>query len=155
VSVRVPTRADRIPVASFWTPGEGLAWVAAIIFTLSAFMGWYSGVVDGLEVSALGWDTGLLGKLVLVIGLAVLILLVLRATGVELPPAVPIGMAIAALGALGTIFVLIRLIEIPDDYAGFGRAIGIWISLVAALLLIAAGLLKASEEAGAQAGARR
>ena len=39
-----------------------------------------------------------------------------------------------------------RLLEIPDDYAGFGRSIGIWISLVSALLLIVAGLLKASEE---------
>jgi hypothetical protein len=140
-------RGERAPTASFWTPGEGLAWVAAIIFTLSSFMGWYSGLVDGLRLSALGWHTGLLGKLVLVVGLAVLVLLVLRATGVELPAAVPVGMLIAGLGALGTIFVLIRLIEVPDDYAGLGRTIGIWISLVAALLLIVAGLLKASEEA--------
>jgi hypothetical protein len=147
VSVRIPTRPDRVPAASFWTPGEGLAWIAAIIFTLSAFMGWYSGLLDGLQVSALGWDTGLLGKLVFVVGLAVLVVLVLRATGVELPPAVPVGLVIAVLGAVGTIFVLVRLIEIPDDYAGLGRAIGIWISLVAALLLIVAGLLKASEEA--------
>jgi hypothetical protein len=139
-------RSERGPAASFWTPGEGLAWVAAIIFTLSSFMGWYSGLVDGLRVAALGWNTGLLGKLVLVVGLAVLVLLVLRATGVELPPALPVGMVIAGLGALGTIFVLIRLIEVPDDYVGLGRTIGIWISLVAALLLIVAGLLKASEE---------
>jgi hypothetical protein len=147
MSARVRMRAERLPAASFWTPGEGLAWVASLVFTLSSFMGWYSGVVDGLQVAALGWNTGLLGKLVLVVGLAVLALLVLRATGVELPPAVPVGMVIAGLGALGTIFVLIRLIEVPDDYAGLGRAIGIWISLVAALLLIVAGLLKAAEEA--------
>ncbi len=147
MSVRARMRPERLPAASFWTPGEGLAWVAALVFTLSSFMGWYSGRLDGLQVSALGWDTGLLGKLVLVVGLAVLVLLVLRATGVELPPAVPVGMVIAGLGAVGTIFVLIRLIEVPDDYAGLGRAIGIWISLVAALLLIVAGLLKAAEEA--------
>jgi hypothetical protein len=138
-------RPGRVP-ASFWTPGEGLAWVAAIIFTLSSFMGWYSGVIDGLSLSAVGWQTGVLGKLVFFVGLAVLAVLVLRATGVELPPALPIGMVIAGLGALGTIFVLVRLIEIPDDYTELGRSIGIWISLVAALLLIAAGLLKASEE---------
>jgi hypothetical protein len=135
-----------MPAASFWTPGEGLAWVAAIIFTLSSFMGWYSGLIDGLRLSAVGWQTGLLGKLVFFVGLAVLALLILRATGVELPPAVPVGMVIAGFGALGTIFVLVRLIEIPDDYAELGRSIGIWISLVASLLLIAAGLLKASEE---------
>jgi hypothetical protein len=135
-----------MPAASFWTPGEGLAWVAAIIFTLSSFMGWYSGRIDGLSLSAVGWQTGLLGKLVFFVGLAVLALLVLRATGVQLPSVVPVGMVIAGLGAIGTIFVLVRLIEIPDDYTELGRSIGIWISLVAALLLIAAGLLKASEE---------
>ena len=135
-----------MPAASFWTPGELLAWLGAIVFTLSAFMGWYSGDLDGLLVSATGWQTGILGKLVLFAGLAVLLLLVLRATGVELPPQVPVGLVIAGLGAVGTIFVLVRLLEIPDDYAELGRAVGIWISLVAALLLIVAGLLKASEE---------
>jgi hypothetical protein len=147
VSVRDPRQFGRTPPATFWTPGEGLAWIASIIFTLSSFMGWYSGLVDGLELSALGWHTGILGKLVLVIGLVVLGLLVLRATGVELPPAVPIGLVIAGLGAVGTIFVLIRLLEVPEDYAGLGRAIGIWISLMASVLLIVAGLLKATEEA--------
>ena len=145
MAVRDP-RLARTPSATFWTLGEGLAWVAAIIFTLSSFMGWYSGLVDGLQLSALGWHTGVLGKLVVVIGLAVLALLVLRATGVELPPAVPVGLVIAGLGAVATIFVLIRLLEIPEDYAGLGRSIGIWISLLAAILLIVAGLVKASEE---------
>ncbi len=135
------------PQASFWTPGEGLAWVAALIFTLSSFMGWYAGTIDGLRLAAIGWDTGLLGKAVLVIGLATLALLTLRATGMELPPSVPVGMVIAALGAVGTTIVLVRLISIPDDYADFGRAIGIWISLVSAVLLVAAGLLKSAEEA--------
>ncbi len=147
MSVRDPRQFGRTPAATFWTPGEGLAWVASIIFTLSSFMGWYSGLVDGLELSALGWHTGILGKLVLVIGLVVLGLLVLRATGVELPPAIPVGLVIAGLGAVGTIFVLIRLLEVPEDYAGLGRAIGIWISLMASVLLIVAGLLKATEEA--------
>lgn len=137
---------SRMPAASFWTPGELLAWLGAIVFTLSAFMGWYSGELDGLTVSATGWQTGILGKLVLFVGLAVLVLLVLRATGLELPPQVPVGLVIAGLGALGTIFVLVRLVEIPDDYTELGRALGIWISLMAALLLIVAGLLKASEE---------
>jgi hypothetical protein len=135
------------PHASFWTPGEGLAWLAALIFTLSTFMGWYTGTIDGLKVSALGWDAGVLGKLVLVVGLATLALLTLRATGVSLPPSLPVGMVIAILGAIGTTVVLIRLISVPDDYIGFGRSVGIWISLVSAVLLIVAGLLKSAEEA--------
>jgi hypothetical protein len=135
------------PPASFWTPGEGLAWVAALIFTLSSFMGWYAGTIDGLRLAAIGWDTGMLGKLVLVIGLATLALLTLRATGVELPPSVPVGIVIAVLGALGTTIVLVRLISIPEDYADLGRSVGLWISLVSAVLLVVAGLLKSAEEA--------
>ncbi|MDQ3994995.1 MAG: hypothetical protein M3265_09380 [Actinomycetota bacterium] len=141
-----PPRSGRAPSASFWTPGEGLAWVAGVIFTLSSFMGWYSGQIDGLRLSALAWHTGVAGKLVLFVGFAVLAFLALRAAGFELPPAVPVGMVIAALGLAATVLVLWALIAIPDDYADFGRSIGIWISLAAALLLIVAGLLKASEE---------
>jgi hypothetical protein len=137
---------ERGAQATLRAPGEALAWLGGIIFTLSAFMGWYTGVIDGLRVSAVGWDTGLLGKLVVVVGLLVLVVLALRIAGVELPPTVPSGLVIAGLGALGTIFVLVRLLQIPDDYADFGRAFGIWISLLSAILLIAAGLLKASDE---------
>ena len=145
--LREPTRSGRRPPASFWTPAEGLAWISALVFTLSAFMGWYSGIVDGLRLSALGWDTGLPGKLVVFVGAATLVLLVLRAAGFELPPAVPVGMVIAALGTAGTILVLIRVLDVPDDYPGLGRSLGIWISLAAALVLIVAGLLKASDDA--------
>jgi hypothetical protein len=53
---------------------------------------------------------------------------------------------VAGLGTLGTIFVAVRLIDIPDRFAGAGRGIGIWISLATGLLLIVAGFLKASEE---------
>jgi hypothetical protein len=134
------------PTPSFWTPGELVAWLSAIVFTLSSFMGWYSTSIDGIGYSVLGWHTGILGKLVFLTGLAVIAFLVLRATGVELPPNVPVGMVIAGLGALGTIFVLIRLIYVPVDFPDAGRSIGIWISLVAALALIVAGVLKAGEE---------
>jgi hypothetical protein len=150
MSVRDP-RAARGPSASFWTPGEGLAWVASVILTLGAFMGWYSGSEDGIVLSAIGWHTGLAGKLVLLAGLAAVALLVLRATGFELPPNVPVGMILTFFGAIGTVCVLVRVIQIPDDYAGFGRSVGLWISLVAGFLLIAAGLVKASEELAARA----
>lgn len=116
------------------------------MLALSSFMSWYTVSPDGFTASITGWHTGLLGKLIFFIGVAVLTLLVLRATGVDLPPSVPLGMVIAGLGALATVFVLVRLISIPDDFAPAGRSIGIWISLLAALLLIAAGLLRSAEE---------
>ena len=143
---RASASATHRPPASALTPGEGLAWLAALVFALSSFMGWYSGVVDGLRVSALGWDTGLPGKLVVFVGLAAVAVLLLRALGFEIPPAVPLGMVLAALGTAGTILVLIRVIEVPDDYPELRRAFGLWVSLAAALLLIVAGLLKASDD---------
>src|SRR5918997_5969636 len=113
VAARPQRGGGRLPPAAFWTPGEGLAWVAALVLALSSLMGWYSGSEEGITLSAIGWNTGIVGKLVLLVGLAVLALLVLRATGVELPPNVPVGMVIAALGGVGTALVVIRVIEIP------------------------------------------
>jgi hypothetical protein len=110
-------------------------------------MGWYSFESELVTVSVIGWHTGTLGKLVFFLGLAVIILLVLGATGLELPPTVPAGAIVAGIGTIGTILVLIRLIDVPDRFANSGRSIGIWISLIAGLAVIAAGFVKASEEA--------
>lgn len=132
---------------TFRSPGEGLAWLGGLVLALSAFTSWYTLPSEDITVSVTAWHTGALGKLVFFVGLAVLALLVLRVTGFELPPNVPLGMVIAGLGAVGTVVVLVRLISIPDDFVGAGRSVGIWISLLAALLLIAAGLLKSADEA--------
>jgi hypothetical protein len=130
------------------SPGELLAWLTGIVLTLSAFMGWYSIGSDARgTLSVTGWNTGAVGKLVFLVGLAVLILLSLRALGVELPPQVPSGMVIAGLGVVATILVIIRLIDIPERFEpSVGRSLGVWISLLAALLLIVAGLLKSADE---------
>jgi hypothetical protein len=136
-----------LPTAEFRSPGEGLAWLGGLVLALSTFMSWYTFDADvGFTVSITGWHTGLLGKLVFFVGLAVLAFLGLRASGVELPPSLPGGMVIAAFGLLATIFVLVRVISIPDDFSPAGRSIGLWISLLAGLLLIAAGLLRSAEE---------
>ena len=134
--------------AGLWRTGELLAWLGGLVLTLGTFMGWYSvsGDLRG-RLSILGWNTGAVGKLVFVIGLAVLLLLGLRAFGIELPPSIPDGMVIAGLGLASTILVLIRLIDIPQDFEPAGRGIGLWLSLLASLLLIVAGLLKSAEDA--------
>ena len=87
-----------------------------------------------------------MGKLVFFLGLAVVAVVALREFGVVMPATVPESLLTIALGSLATIFVLIRLISIPDDFFFAGRGIGIWISLVAAIGVIVAGLLQASEE---------
>ncbi len=148
---RLP-RPGRDPVprhgAGIWGVGERMSWVAGLILALSSFMGWYAGSsVEGPNLAVIGWHTGVLGKLVFFIGLAVVALAVLRELGIELPPSVPESLVVVALGALATIFVLIRLISIPDTFAGTsGRGMGIWISFLAALAVVVAGLLRAGEE---------
>ena len=118
-----------------------------VLLSVSSFTGWYSLDADGVAVvSITGWHTGTLGKLVFFAGIAVLVLLALRATGLELPPEFPTGAAAAAIGTLGTIFVLIRVIDVPERFVGAGRSVGLWISLAAGLAVVVTGLLLASEE---------
>jgi hypothetical protein len=141
-----PRPQGRPAVPGYW--GERLAWIAGLVLAISAFTDWYAGSqADGLTLSVTGWHTGALGKLVFFAGLATLILEALREAGIELPATVPESLVLIALGALATIFVLIRLISIPDTFFDTaGRGIGIFISLIAAILLIVAGLLRAAEE---------
>jgi hypothetical protein len=130
-----------------WGWGERLTWISGLILAISAFTDWYVGSGEGPTTSVIGWHTGALGKLVFFIGLAVLGLVALRESGIELPATVPESLVVIALGALATIFVLIRLIDVPDEFFGWrGRGIGIFISLLASLAVIAAGLLRAGEE---------
>ena len=110
-------------------------------------MDWYAGSGVGVKLAVIGWHSGVLGKLVFFIGLAVLALVALRESGFELPPTVPDSLLVLALGALALIFVLIRLISIPDSVLpADGRGIGIYISLLASLGVILGGLLRAAEE---------
>jgi hypothetical protein len=126
--------------------GERLELLAGVVLAVSAFTGWYSGPGEGVKVSIIGWNTGYAGKLVFVLGLAVVIVVVLREVGVTLPAAFPESLVTIGLGAAATILVLVRVFSIPDDFFFAGRGIGIWISLVAAIGVIIAGLLEASEE---------
>ena len=118
------------------------------MLALSAFTDWYAGAQgDGLVLSVIGWHTGALGKLVFFVGLAVLGLVALREAGIELPATVPESLVLIAFGSLATIFVLIRTLSIPDTFFDTAnRGIGLFISLIAAVALIVAGLLRAAEE---------
>ena len=127
--------------------GERLTWLSGLVLALSAFMGWYTGSGEGLRIAVIGWHTGVLGKLVFFIGLGLIALVLLREAGIEPPAAVPASLVVIALGALATIFVLIRVISIPESVLpADARGIGIWISLIASLGVIAGGLLVAAEE---------
>jgi hypothetical protein len=128
--------------------GAELTWVSGLVLAVSSFTSWYSGdSVEGPTLSVTGWNSGTLGKLVLLIGVAVVCLAALQRVGLSFPTAAPEPLIVVALGALATAFVLIRVISVPDSVVGTaGRSIGIWISLLSALAVIAAGLLQAGEE---------
>jgi hypothetical protein len=130
-----------------WGMGDRVVWLSALILALSTFMGWYAGSGVGVKLAVIGWHTGTLGKLVFFIGLAVLAIVALREAGIELPPSVPESLVVLGLGVLATVFVLIRVISIPDSVLpANSRGIGIWISLIAAIGVITGGLLRAAEE---------
>jgi hypothetical protein len=136
------------PGGGFWALGGRLTWVAALVLAVSSFTDWYAERgLAGPTIAVIGWHTGALGKLIFFIGLVLLALVILREFGFELPPSIPESLVVIAFGSLATIFVLIRLISSPDSIPPpAGRGIGIWISLLASLAVIAAGLLRASEE---------
>ncbi|MBV8258346.1 MAG: hypothetical protein JO073_11070 [Actinobacteria bacterium] len=140
-TARPATRA----AAGEW--GERIAWVSGLVLAVSAFTDWYTGALpNGLTLAVTAWHTGPLGKLVFFIGLATLILEALREAGISLPAAVPESLVLLAFGALATIFVLIRLLSVPDTYfATTTRGVGLWISLISAAFLILAGLLRTGE----------
>jgi hypothetical protein len=157
---RVPPRAPPEPLtpppsaplarsdAGIWSSGGRLTWISGLVLMLSALTGWYSGegAGEGTPVAVIGWHTGTLGKLVFFLGVALLVLTLLRELGIELPASVPESLVVIAIGSVATIFVLIRLISIPDEFFFAGRGVGIWVALAAAIGVILAGLLLASEE---------
>ena len=133
-------------VAWIWGAGERLTWLSGLVLALSTLMGWYVGVGEEPTIAVIGWHTGAIAKIVLVIGLVVIALHLLHEAGIELPATVPESLIVILLGSLATILVLIRVITIPEEFQPASRGIGLWISLIAALLVIVAGLLRASEE---------
>ena len=140
------THGDSIFERGLLGIGDRIGLLAGVVLSVSAFTGWYAGPGEGVKVSVTGWDTGVAGKVVFFLGIAVVLVVALREVGIELPAAVPESLLTICLGAIATIIVLVRAISIPDDFFFAGRGVGIWISLVAAIGVIVAGLLQASEE---------
>jgi hypothetical protein len=58
--------------------GERVTALAGFVLMLSTFMGWYEGSGEGPTLAVIGWHTGVIGKLVFLLGLAVVVLVVLR-----------------------------------------------------------------------------
>jgi hypothetical protein len=126
--------------------GGRLTFLFGLLLALSALTGWYSGEGNGTTVSVIGWHTGTIGKVVLFLGLAAVLVVVLRELGVGMPASVPESLVAIGIGSIATILVLVRVISIPDSFFFASRGLGIWISLACAVGIILAGLLEASDE---------
>ena len=126
--------------------GGRLTFLFGLLLALSALTGWYTGEGNGTTVSVIGWHTGTIGKIVLFLGLAAVLLVVLREVGVSMPASVPESLVTIGIGSIATILVLVRIISIPDSFFFANRGLGIWISLACSVGIILAGLLEASEE---------
>jgi hypothetical protein len=136
----------RLPFDAMPGLGGRLIFLFGLLLTVSALTGWYTGEGEGTTVSVIGWHAGTIGKVVFFLGLVAVGLVVLREFGINMPAAVPESLVAIAIGSVATILVLVRLISIPDTFFFASRGIGIWISLVCAIGIIAGGLLEASEE---------
>jgi hypothetical protein len=126
--------------------GSRLTFLFGLLLAMSALTGWYTGEGNDTTVSVIGWHTGTIGKIVFFLGLAAVLLVVLREVGVNLPASIPESLVTIVIGALATILVLVRIISIPDDFFFASRGLGIWLSLACAVGIILAGLLEASDE---------
>src|SRR5205807_6142860 len=94
-----PAERDLLPLpGGFWAAGERVTAISGLVLMLSAFMGWYAGSQQGPTIAVIGWHTGVIGKLVFLLGLAIVVLVVLRELGIELPATVPESLVVIVIG---------------------------------------------------------
>ena len=123
---------------STWIAGGG-----AVVLLLSTFFSWWKVSVAGFSVSASGWDTGALGKLVFLVALIAIILVVVDHMKIDISQ-LPVPPSLALLGdaAIGVLFVLWRFLDTPNHVSW---AWGLYLALIASLALAYGAWLKFQE----------
>ena len=146
--------------------GDMIAGGGAVVLFISLFLDWYKVSVKGFgDVGSEGGSAfdalGIGPVFLLLVSLVVIAIVVVRALGVALPELpVPLSTVILGLGALATLYILFRLIFVPDgdvpdafdDAVDFGRSIGIFLAFLSALAITAGGFLSARERGEAVPG---
>ena len=134
---------------------EQIISVSAIVLLIFSFFSWYSVDLGGdLDIpgvdtsySANGWDVTL-GWMAVILGLVMLgQILASKFGNMDMPDlgSVSWGQVHLGLGALAFLFLIIKLIDVPD---GVDRKIGLFVSLIAAAGLAVGGYLKFQEDKG-------
>ncbi|MBW0017839.1 MAG: DUF5336 domain-containing protein [Mycobacterium sp.] len=131
------------------TPGGLMAAVGGLLYFILSFCPWYAVDVLYIHVSVNAWheSTGMLSALIF--------LLVAVAFGVKalkvLPANIPLEIIALALAGLGDLLFLIAFLAVPN---GASRDWGMWIALLAALVITAGAVLQFLK-AGGIASAQR
>lgn len=138
--------------------GTWLALVGGVLLVIAPFLDWYSvsAEVEGITLVSIGgsgWDTTDVAKLVFVIGLVVLAVVAIELFAANITLPVAASTVLLGLGGLAALLVLYRIVDIPGDTEGLdgvdiGRSFGLFLALIAAGLVAAAGYLKLQESSG-------
>jgi hypothetical protein len=99
--------------------------------------------MPGFSVNGWHYFSAVLAWLLTVVATAVVILKTLPAGSFRLQ--LPESLAVMALGAIAFMLVLYRLIAMPAPSEAFGRGAGVFVALLATLLVAAGGFLKNAE----------
>jgi hypothetical protein len=136
------------------TMGDRVIAISGIVLLVFSFFDWFSAEFQGETVdSGNAWDFTL-PLLAVLIGIARVVIVAVRAFGVQLPESAPWGAILLAMGVVVFAFILIKLIAGVDVDAGpfdvdVTRDIGIFVGVVAGAGLAAGGYLKFQEDQGA------
>ncbi|MDP9465299.1 MAG: hypothetical protein M3P52_11795 [Actinomycetota bacterium] len=129
--------------------GQKIFAVAGLVYFIASFLSWYSLDTElegfGFDFSANAWDLGFLwGTLWALLFLAGAVLIVLPAFGVSAPklPAI----AFLAVGALATLFTLLKLLIGEDD--PISASFGIYLAVIAAIAAAYGGFMMFTESGG-------
>ena len=125
--------------------GEWIVGACGVLMLVALFAPWYG------NPSSSAWEAfTILDVILALVALAALSVPLVTAT--HRVPAVPLALEslTALFGSIGVVLVLIRVLNLPDDL--HGREWGLWLGLVAALGIVAGGLVAMRDERRSPAG---
>jgi hypothetical protein len=102
----------------------------------------------GVDTGVNGWHGSYLGWLTFLLCLAAAVVVLSKATDkFSLPVSLPGGLLAMAAGAVSAVIVVLRMLAQPgpNEYVSLGW--GIWLSLIAAIVVALGGMLKNAESA--------
>lgn len=135
------------------TLGDRVIAISGIVLFVFSFFTWFRPSVAGIDVnqsdSAWGFTLGAIGVL---LGVALVVLVVLPAFGVELPPVLRKPIVPLVLGALAfaailltVLFASYEFVGVADDAVDTSRKFAAWVGLAASVGLLVGAILKRRE----------